>query len=96
MKKTTGMVIVEGYVDPCEWNEEEEITAVQIATDDMREYLVEDTGKGAQLLEYVDEYVCVTGTVNKKHGRYVIKVQRFEAMDAPEITDDYDDDEGYY
>jgi hypothetical protein len=93
MKKSTGMITVEGYVDPCQWDEDEEVTAVQIATDDMRGYLVEDSGKGAQLLDYVDEYVQVTGTLGKKQGRHVLKVQRFEVLDAPEIADDYEDDE---
>lgn len=96
MKKSTGMITVEGYVDPCEWNEDEEVTAVQIATDDMREYLVEDTGKGAQLLDYVDEFVQVVGTLTKKQGHHVIKVQRFEVLDAPEVSDDYEDEDEDY
>jgi hypothetical protein len=96
MKKSTGMITVEGYVDPCQWNEEEEVVAVQVATDDMREYLIEDSGKGAQLLDYVDEYVQVVGALSKKQGRYVLKVQRFEVLDAPELPDDYEDDEDYH
>lgn len=91
MKKSNGMLTVRGYVDPYEWDEDEEVVAVRIACDDMSHYLVEDTGKGAQLLEYVDEYVSVTGSVSKKQGHHVIKVQRFETMDAPEIDDEYDD-----
>lgn len=94
-KKSSGMVVVQGYVDPCRWNRDEDVEAVQVVTDDMREYQVEHTGQGGLLLEYVDEYVEVEGTLSKKQGRQMIRVRSFEVLDAPEVVDDYDEEEDW-
>ncbi len=90
-KKNSNMVTVQGYIDPVIWDEEEEISAVDIVADDSRRYRVEHTGSGTQLLEYVDEYVSATGTVSKRQGQLTIDVHRFEITDAPSIDETEED-----
>ncbi|NJB68294.1 hypothetical protein GGQ74_001967 [Desulfobaculum xiamenense] len=85
---------IEGFVDPSNWNEDEEVVAVSIVADDSKEYVVENSGKGCQLLEYVDEYVKATGTVSKREGQHFITVQRFDVIDAPEI-DEWEEEEDW-
>lgn len=96
MKKTrSGMITLEGYVAPCNWDENGEIIGIELVTNDSREFSIEHSGPGAELIEFVDEYVEIRGTVSRKEDSYRLHVHGFEVMDAPEI-EDWDEDDDYY
>jgi len=96
MKKTrSGMTTLEGYVAPCNWDETGDVIGVELVTNDSKEYEIEHSGPGAELIEYVDEYVEVKGTVSRKQDIYRINVHSFEVMDAPEV-EDWDEEDDYY
>lgn len=96
MKKTrSGMKTLTGYVAPSNWNDEGDVIGVELVADDSREYEIEHSGPGAELLDYVDEYVELRGTVSRKQDVHRISVHAFEVMDAPEI-DNWDEEDDYY
>ncbi|BBD08095.1 hypothetical protein [Desulfovibrio ferrophilus] len=94
-KNRSGMITLEGYVAPCDWGENGEVCGVELVTNDSREFEIEHSGQGADLLDFVDEYVEARGIVSRKQDIYRIKVQSFEVMDAPEVYD-WDEEDDYY
>ncbi|WP_461210180.1 hypothetical protein [Desulfocurvus sp. DL9XJH121] len=92
MKKRSGLMSIEGFVSPCSWDEEGEIVALELITEDGRDVEVEHSGAGASLLDYVDEYIQARGTLTKKQGRLRLLVKDFEVLDAPEVLDEDEED----
>jgi hypothetical protein len=87
---------IRGLVAPAEWDEEDNLVSVVIESDDEERYHVDPKGKGEQLLDLVDWYVEVTGTVRHDDGTSTLTVQRVRELQGPgdEEEPDYEDDEG--
>ncbi|MFK4764940.1 hypothetical protein ACI3L3_09210 [Desulfobaculum sp. SPO524] len=92
-KARSGLQTIEGYVGPYSWDENEEIVTVSVITDENREYVVEHSGPGARLLDYVDEYIRAKGAVRKSRDHFSLTVQSFDVIDAPELDDWIEDDD---
>jgi len=54
-------IIIRGIITPCEWNEDESVKSVSIASEDEQEYLVEYSDKNIELLRYLRKMICATG-----------------------------------
>jgi hypothetical protein len=67
-----------GIVIPAEWNDDQEVAGVALATSDEKEYRVDSNKKGRELLDYLQQQVEVTGPLSKdEKGRKVITVKRY-------------------
>ena len=85
---------VEGVVTAFDWDQDDEVVAVSIVTED-DEVIVDDYGDGELLLDYIGETVKVTGKVYEDDDESLhIKVKCFEHCD--DIIDDEDEDEDDY
>lgn len=95
MKNTTPKTTkLTGYIVPFSWDEDT-VTTVSILTDDSREYVVEDMGLNGSLIENIDEYAEVTGTVGNRQGHPCITVKKFRIIDPPALFEDIEDAEWF-
>ncbi|MFH1135556.1 MAG: hypothetical protein V1816_05670 [Pseudomonadota bacterium] len=91
-KSSSTKVTIKGQILPNEWDEEDNVTSLMITDDDEREFLIEMTGKGQELLDFIDEYVEIVGTVKKWEGDYYLGVRSYEVI---EEYDEEEDEEGW-
>jgi hypothetical protein len=93
-------ITLTGIINTIEDEDVDDITAVELSTDDM-DYLIEPDGLGKELFDYIGDEVEVVGTVIKINGeKGHIRVSRYEVLDDYDDEDyededefDYDDDE---
>jgi len=84
---------VVGYVIPSEWDSEDNVVSITIATDD-DDYVVEMNKLGEELFDFLDEDVEVTGTVrDDKDGTKRIRVISYEVLE--DVEDEEFDDEDF-
>jgi hypothetical protein len=76
--KKTASVTLTGIIIPADWNEDQEVVAVALATPDEKEYRVDVNRKGRELLDHLQHQAEVTGPLRKdEKGRRVITVRRY-------------------
>jgi hypothetical protein len=67
-----------GIVIPADWNDDQEVVAVALATPDEKEYRIGDNRKGRELLHHLQHQAEVTGPLSEDDkGRRVITVKRY-------------------
>ena len=67
-----------GIVIPADWNDDQEVVAVALATPDEKEYRISGNRKGRELLDHLQHQVEVTGPLSgDEKGRRVITVRRY-------------------
>ena len=77
LKKTQSATLT-GIIIPADWNDDQEVVAVALATPDEREYRIDVRRKGRELLGHLQQQVEVTGPLSKdEKGRRVITVSRY-------------------
>ncbi|MEW6381474.1 MAG: hypothetical protein AB1611_17990 [bacterium] len=73
---------ITGIVTAADWDEEDNISAVIIATPDEEEYLVDNNSKGEELLEFIHRNVRATGTIRDEGDRCkIILIKSYEVVD---------------
>lgn len=82
-----------GYVVPSEWDNDDNVVAISISTDD-DDYLVEMNKLGEELFDFLDEDVEVTGTVREdRDGTKRIRVTSYEVLE--DVEDEFGEDDDY-
>ncbi len=77
IKKTQSATLT-GIVIPADWNDDQEVVAVALATPDEKEYRIGDNRKGRELLDHLQHQVEVAGPLSEdEKGRRVITVRRY-------------------
>jgi hypothetical protein len=77
LKKTQSAALT-GIVIPADWNEDQEVVAVALATPDEKEYRIGGNRKGRELLDLLQHQVEVTGPLSEdEKGRRVITVRSY-------------------
>lgn len=67
-----------GIVIPVDWNDDQEVISVALATADEKEYQIGGNRKGKELLGFLQHQLEVTGTLGRDDkGRPVIAVRRY-------------------
>ena len=67
-----------GIIIPADWNDDQEVIAVALATADEKEYRIGGNRKGKELLGYLQRQVEVTGALNQDgKGGMDITVKRY-------------------
>ena len=82
-KKNEGVVLLQGTVIRIAINNDDgEIQAVGILTSDEKEYVVEDTKLGNELLSFVGKRAEAEGTVEEVFGEVsTIRILRYRLLD---------------
>ena len=98
MKKTKNgkqEIVVSGVINSLEWDDDDNITAVELSTDEM-DYIVESNRLGKELFDCIGEEVEVVGIVTKGDGSNDhIKITSYEVIDFYD-EDEEEDDDYYY
>jgi uncharacterized membrane protein YcgQ (UPF0703/DUF1980 family) len=93
--KTPKEETIVGYIVPNEWDNEDNVIAISISTDD-DDYLVEMNKLGEELFDFLDEDVEVTGMVREdRDGTKRIRVTSYEVLEDVDEEFEDDDDFGY-
>ena len=91
--KTAKEETVVGYVVPSEWDNEDNVVAISISTED-DDYLVEMNKLGEELFDFLDEDVEVTGLVREdRDGTKRIQITSYEVLE--DVDDGYEQEEDY-
>ncbi len=70
---------IAGILIPVDWDEEQRVAEVAIATADEKEYRIKKTLRGKQLFGHLQAYVEAAGSLSEgKDGGYVLTVRRYE------------------
>jgi len=84
-----------GYVVPNEWDNEDNVVAISISTDD-DDYVVELNKLGEELFDFLDEDVEVTGIIrDDKDGTKRIRVTGYEVLEDVEDENEEEEDFDY-
>ena len=76
--KKTESVTLTGIIIPADWNDDQAVVAVALATPDEKEYRIDVNRKGRELLDHLQQQGEVTGPLSKdEKGRRVITVRRY-------------------
>jgi hypothetical protein len=97
--KTSEKLTVRGLVVPSDWDEQDEVCAVTICSDNEERYEVVDRKSVRSLMKHMDEEVEAVGTMGEdEYGDEIFLVSSFEVVtdydDEWEDDEDWDDDEG--
>lgn len=77
-------VTLTGIVIPTEWDEEQRLVGVSLATADEKEYRIGATKKGRELFHYLQQQVEIAGDLSlDENGRPVITVRRYYPKQGP-------------
>lgn len=69
---------IAGIIIPIDWDDYDDVTRVAIQTSEEEEYLVDQTKKGKELLDFIEEEVEVTGSVREdEDGNFIIEVNEY-------------------
>jgi uncharacterized membrane protein YcgQ (UPF0703/DUF1980 family) len=91
--KTGKEETIVGYVVPSEWDNEDNVVAISISTED-DDYLVEMNKLGEELFDFLDEDVEVTGLVREdRDGTKRIQITTYEVLE--DVDDEYEEEEDY-
>jgi hypothetical protein len=85
-KKTSGPPPITGIIMPSKWNEQGKPARIAIHTDDQKEYQIDFSGAGKELLNLTYKKVAVQGKLREQlNGRAILYVRQFQIIkDAPE------------
>jgi len=84
--KKQAEIIIAGIVIPVDWDKEQRIVGVAIATADEKEYRVKKTRKGKELFGHLQAYIEATGRLSEnKNGDAVLTIKRY-SFKRPEHT----------
>lgn len=88
-----GQETIRGVVVAHELDDEGEALTVAIVAAGGQRYLVEAEGQGAELVNFVDAQVEVTGTVRRAAGELQLSVLDYQLVEEEPQNEDGDEDE---
>jgi hypothetical protein len=77
---------IQGIILPSRWNEQGKPARIAIHTDDQKEYQIDFSGPGKELLNLTYKKVAVQGKLREQlNGRAILSVRQYQIInDAPE------------
>ena len=82
IKKTPGPPPIEGIVMPSRWNERGKPARIALHTDDRKEYEIDFSGAGKELLHLTYKKVAVLGKLRQQlNGRTILCVRRYQIIE---------------
>ncbi|MGD8880493.1 MAG: hypothetical protein PVI82_01300 [Desulfobacterales bacterium] len=85
-KKASSPPPITGIILPSKWNEQGKPARISIHTDDRKEYQIDFSGAGKELLNLTYKKVAVQGKLREQlNGRAILRVRQYQIInDAPE------------
>jgi hypothetical protein len=81
-KKTPGPPHIEGIIMPSKWNERGKPARIAIHTDDRKEYEIDFSGAGKELLDLTYKNVAVQGKLRQQlNGRTILCVRKYHIIE---------------
>lgn len=71
------VVKVKGIIIPTDWNTSGDAVKVSVFTNDEKEYVVENTKTGRELLHFLRQKVMISGHLSERDGKRTIRVEEF-------------------
>jgi hypothetical protein len=86
LKKTPGPPPIQGIIMPSRWNEKGKPARIAIHTDDRKEYEIDFSGAGKELLDLTYKKVVIQGKLRQLlNGREILCVRQYQIIkDASE------------
>jgi len=86
-KKKEGKSKILGIILPSQWDENGKVTRISINTHDERQYDVDYSGNGKELLNYLQKMVEIDGKlVQRLGGQQYVKVHTFNLIEDQQET----------
>lgn len=83
-KKTPGSPPIKGIIMPSKWNEQGKPARIAIHTDDGKEYVIDYSGAGKELLDLIYKNVVVQGKLRQQlNGRSILCVRQYQIINDP-------------
>jgi len=85
-KKATAPPPITGIILPSRWNEQGKPVRIAIHTDDQKEYQIDFSGAGKELLNLTYKKVAVQGKLREQlNGRAILSVRQYQIInDEPD------------
>ena len=81
LKKTPGPPPIQGIIMPSRWNEQGKPARIAIHTDDRKEYEIDFSGAGKELLDLTYKKVSVQGKLRQQlNGRSILCVRQYKVI----------------
>ena len=83
-KKATAPPPITGIILPSRWNEQGKPARIAIHTDDQKEYQIDFSGAGKELLNLTYKKVAVQGKLREQlNGRAILSVRQYQIIKDP-------------
>ena len=80
-KKTPGPLPITGIILPSKWNEQGKPARIALHTDDCKEYEIDFSGAGKELLNLTYKKVTVQGKLRQQlNGRAILCVRQYQIL----------------
>ena len=81
LKKTPGPPPIQGIIIPSRWNEQGKPARIAIHTDDRKEYEIDFSGAGKELLDLTYQKVTIEGKLRQQlNGRSILCVRQYQVI----------------
>ena len=85
-QKKTNQTILRGIVLPAQWDDEGNVMRIAINTHDEKEYVIDFSGRGKELLGHLKELIEVNGRVRENMGgNPYVKVNHYTVLEAKKV-----------
>jgi predicted lipoprotein len=82
-KKATAPPPITGIIMPSRWNEQGKPARIAIHTDDQKEYQIDFSGAGKELLNLTYKKVAVQGKLREQlNGRAILNVRQYQIINT--------------
>lgn len=80
-----------GIITAVEWDEDDNVVAIALSTQEEEEYRIEDNPVGAELLKLIYESVKVSGSIiEKEFGNKSIRVDSYKLVNDERYDDEFE------
>jgi hypothetical protein len=81
-KKRAGLLPITGIILPSKWNEQGKAARIAIHTDDQKEYQIDFSGAGRELLNLTYKKVAVKGNLREQlSGHATLCVRQYQVLE---------------
>ena len=88
-KSRSKTTVVKGVVVPTDWDEHGNVVALAISSNDEKEYIVDNKGKGKELLGLIRKEVEVRGVITEEDQRKIIRVSKYSLAEHSEPEESF-------
>ena len=85
---------IRGVIIPTAWDDQGNVTGIIISSHDENEYLVDQKGKGTELLPHIRKEVEAAGVVREEEGKKIVRIRKYTVNEAIGTANIYPNDEG--